>query len=177
MSLFQKIAGFINSFVQIGGPNGSAIKLNGSAIEHRNATDTAFVNARGLDPVAAQDFVTLNYFNTTPATGATQTLRMAVGTAASQSSTNNIPANAIIENIMLDVTTPFSGGATISVGQTGSTALLMATTDNFPQTAGQYYIAEDTSWGASALQLLVTVGGAPAAGVAAVRVEFSVPES
>lgn len=177
MSLFQKLAGFINSFVQIGGPQGSALKNNGGAIEHRNAGDTAFVNARGLDPVAAQDFVTLSYFNNNPPPAVTQTLRMAVGTGASQSSASNIPANAVVESVMLDVTTPFSGGATVSIGQTGSTALLMATGDNFPQTAGQYYIPIDTPWGASALPLLITVGGAPAAGVAEAKVEFSVPEA
>jgi hypothetical protein len=177
MSLFQKIAGFINSFVQIGGPSGSALKNNAGAIEHRNAGDTAFVNARGLDPVVAQDFVTLGYFNANPPTGSTTTLRMAVGTGASQSSVSSIPANAVVESVMLDVTTPFSGGATVSIGQTGSTALLMGTSDNFPQTAGQYYIAEDTPWGASALPLLITVGGAPSAGVAIAKVEFSVPEN
>lgn len=177
MSLFQKLAGFINAFVQIGGPQGSALKNNGGVIEHRNAADTAFVNARGLDPVAAQDFVTLNYFNTNPAAGTTISLRMPVGTGASQSSASNIPANAIIESVMLDVTTPFSAGATIKIGQTGTTNLLMDTPDNFPQTVGQYYIPIDTPWGASALPLLVTVGGAPAAGAAEAKVEFSVPEA
>lgn len=177
MSLFQKLAGFINSFVQIGGPSGSALKNNAGAIEHRNSGDTAFVVARGADPAAAQDFVTLGYFNANPQAGSTITLRMAVGTGASQSSASSIPANAIIESVMLDVTTPFSGGATISIGQTGSTSLLMTTGDNFPQTAGQYYIDEDTAWGASALPLLVTVGGTPSAGAATAKVTFSVPEA
>lgn len=110
--------------------------------------------------------------------GALFCIRFAITNAASQSSTNLIPANAVVARALLDITTPYSGGATISVGQTGNAALLMATGDSAPTIANVYDATiEDTAWGASALAVLVTVAGAPAAGAGFCAVYYSVPLS
>jgi len=109
--------------------------------------------------------------------GATYMIRFAIGTAASVSSATQIPANAIIYDARLDVTTPYSAGATISLGITGTVALFMATTDNTLQVAGLYQVMQDTSVGASAAALLATVAGAPAAGAAQGIVLYSVPNN
>jgi hypothetical protein len=109
--------------------------------------------------------------------GAVYRVRLVIGTGASQSSVTSIPANAYVSSCMLDVTTPYSGGATISIGQTGTVALLMATGDNTATIANQYVNLEDTAWGASALAVLVTIGGAPAAGAGAVVVDYSLPNA
>lgn len=106
--------------------------------------------------------------------GATYMIRTTLGTAASTSSATQIPANAIVYDARLDVTTPYSAGATIALGITGTTNLFMATTDNTPQIAGLYQIMQDTSVGASAAALLATVAGAPAAGAAQMIVLYSV---
>jgi len=110
------------------------------------------------------------------ASGSLREIRMPITNAASQSSTTAIPANAQVCDVKLKVTTPYSAGATITVGQTGSAALLMATTDNLPQTAGIYDIEDDIAWGASALAVLVTVAGAPAAGAGFCIVCYAVPD-
>jgi len=107
--------------------------------------------------------------------GAVTRIRFAVGVGASQSSVTSIPAGAVVSRVVLDVTTPYSGGATISVGQTGSAALLMATGDNTPQTGALYEAEQDTPWGGSALPVLVTVGGAPGAGAGTVTVDYCTP--
>jgi hypothetical protein len=60
----------------------------------------------------------------------------------------------------------------LQVGQTGTTNLLMQTTDNDAQVSNLYSVWQDTAWGSSSLPVLVTVSGAPAAGVAACIVRF-----
>ncbi len=109
--------------------------------------------------------------------GAMFAIRMAITNAASQSSATQIPANAIIFDARLEVVTPYSAGATISLGITGTVALFMGTGDNVPQTADLYQVMQDTSVGASAAALLVTVGGAPAAGAGFAVVLYSVPNN
>src|ERR1035437_3505173 len=56
--------------------------------------------------------------------GAIYELRTVINNSASQNSVTTIPANAYITKISLVITTPYSGGATIAIGQTGTPALL-----------------------------------------------------
>ena len=109
--------------------------------------------------------------------GVERTIRFPITNAASQSSAAQIPANAIVLDRYINVTTPYSAGATITMGQTGSAALLQATTDNLATVAGEYHVSQEVAWGASALAVLVTVAGAPAAGVGVVSVTYAVPDA
>lgn len=61
MGLFARILGTVSSYFQLGGPSGPRLKNNGGAVDARNATDAAYVNVRGADPVAANDLVTKEY--------------------------------------------------------------------------------------------------------------------
>jgi hypothetical protein len=63
MGLFARIAGVVGAFFQIGGPAGPAWKNNGGNLDGRNASDSAYVNVRGADPIVANDLVTLEYAN------------------------------------------------------------------------------------------------------------------
>jgi hypothetical protein len=272
MGLFSRLAGVTASFFQIGGPNGPGLNNSGNtAIEARNAANTAFVIVRGGAPIGDNDLTTKAYVDKTankpiPASlqfngnsvlpantateqfyvvtttganatigqilwddgsgvgtvavipaatgntivttaafsggtisllanqmyvwtgaawldiapsvaGVTNMIRFAVTNAASQSSATSIPANAIIYDARLDVTTPYSGGASISLGITGSVALFMATADNTATVANLYQAQQDTSVGASAAPLLVTVTGAPAAGSGFAIVIYSIPNN
>ncbi len=175
MSVFSKIKGTIETVFQIG-LGGPQLKNNGGSVDVRNAADTAFVAVRALDPVGANDAVTKGYADANYAvTGVVREIRFALTNAASQSSATSIPANAIVSDIRLSVTTQYSAGSTISVGRTGSTSLLMATTDNLAQSTDMFQITQDTAWGGSALPVLVTVSGAPTAGVGTCTVIYSVP--
>ena len=109
--------------------------------------------------------------------GSRRVIQYAVTNAATQDSTAKIPANAVVRSAMLDVVTPFSGGATVSIGQAGSLTLLQLTTDNLATVAGQYEVPQRTPWGASALVVRTTVAGAPAAGAGFVTVEYTVPDA
>jgi len=128
----------------------------------------AEIIAVGVDPNAACG-------SSPPASSGMSMSRVAVGTAT-VSSTNSITAGSYVARVLLTVTIPYSVGATLQVGKTGSAALLMGTTDNNPQLAGQYEIDLDTSWGAAG-DILVTVGGAPGAGACTVQVLWGVPLS
>lgn len=165
MSLWSKIRGTIEALFQLGlgGPN---LKNNGGAVEARNAGDSAFAIARGATPVASNDLATKAYVDAgdVGASGAVQEIRIAVALATT-SSVTSIPLGSIIVAAELNVTTPYSGGATLSLGQTGTPAGFMLTTDNLAQASGLYQVMQDTA-AASANPLLVTVGGAPAAGAA-----------
>ncbi len=270
MGLFQRLAGVVNSFFEIGGPTGPGINANGAALETKNAANSAFAVHRGAAPVGDNDFTTKAYVDTIfkpipaslqfngnnplPANTATEqfyvvtttgpnatigqvlwddgtgvgtvtvlpaktgneivttatfsggtitlqtnqnyvwsgaawvnispnvagvvlAIRMPITTAASQSSTTSIPANAIIYSAQVNITTAYSAGATIAVGQTGTTTLLQATPDNTPTLVNIYLAEQDTAWGASALPVLVTVGGAPAAGAGFVTVLYGLPQT
>jgi len=107
--------------------------------------------------------------------GANRTIKLAITNAATQDSATTIPANATVLSCTLDIQTPYSGGATVSVGPAGSVALLQATTDNLATTAGSYEVVQDTPWGASDLAVRVTVAGAPAAGAGYCIVTYTQP--
>jgi hypothetical protein len=109
--------------------------------------------------------------------GVVSCIDFAIGTGASQSSVTSIPANAIVLRCDVTVTTPYSAGATISVGQTGTTVLLQATADNVPQTADEYMAEQRTAWGVAPLPVLVTVGGSPASGAGTCTVMYSSPQA
>lgn len=173
MSLFSNLRGIMSQLFQIGGPTGPQWKNNASVMESRNSADSGFSVTRGATPVGANDYVTKAYADAGAIgpDGGVQTIRFPVALATVSSATQ-IPANAIVQSTELDVTTPYSGGATISIGQTGTVALLQATTDNSLQTANLYSSEQDVAWGASPLAVLVTVTGAPAAGAAQCIVRY-----
>ncbi len=107
-------------------------------------------------------------------------IRFPITNAASQSSSTSIPAGSVVVRAMIDMqstdlTTPvaFSGGATVAIGQTGTSSLLIADGDFDVTVSGNVYDALDpVAWGGSALPVLVTVAGSPAAGAATVVVEY-----
>lgn len=112
------------------------------------------------------------------ALGAVRVIRYALTNAnGSQDSATQVPAGAYVLRAYIEVVTPYSGGATLKLGQSGSLSLLMATTDVKPQAAGIYQVPQDTSWGGTALAVRTTVAGAPAAGAGFAVVEYTVPDA
>ncbi len=110
-------------------------------------------------------------------TGAVRAIDYTIDNSASQDSTSSIPANALILEANLEITTAFSAGATISIGNTTTADLFQLTTDNNPQTTGTYSKEQRTSVGASASVIRTTVGGSPAAGAGIVTVKYTNPNS
>jgi hypothetical protein len=171
MSVWAKIRGTIEAVFQLGlgGPN---LNNNGGIIEAKNAALSSFAIVRGATPVGANDLATKAYVDSGGASGAVQEIRFAIGTATVSSATQ-IPANAQISECQVEITTPYSGGSTISVGQTGAVTLFQLTSDNLPTANGIYSVDQDTAQGAAPLEVLATIGGAPGAGAGFVIVKFS----
>jgi hypothetical protein len=104
----------------------------------------------------------------TPA-GVQSMVRVPIATATPVTSATILPVGAVITDAFVDVTTPYSAGATISVGTPVNNTLFQngtgASPDNDPQAANLYQ-TQDTpvpaAGGAQPLQ--VNIAGAPAAG-------------
>lgn len=112
-----------------------------------------------------------------PVAGAEFCIRIALTTAATQSSVSSVPMNAVVTNCTLDVRIAFSPGTTITVGQAGTPALLMDTGDNLATAMNVYNAPQATDWGAAALPVLITVAGSPAAGGGYCLVMYSTPNN
>jgi hypothetical protein len=56
VSLFEKISGIVGTVLSFGGPSGPTLTSSGNRL-------TASGNVAGADPVASNDFVTLEYGN------------------------------------------------------------------------------------------------------------------
>lgn len=113
-------------------------------------------------------------------TGGIREIRFVLDNTATQDSTFAMPANARVVEASIEVTTPYSGGATISVGNTATADAYQETGDNNPQTAGRYVVDQDTldsalSGGSSVVR--VAVGGTPAAGAGVCIVKFVNPNA
>lgn len=110
--------------------------------------------------------------------GAVREIRYAITNAnGAQDSATQIPAGAQVISAEVNITTPYSGGATISVGQAGGVSLLQLVGDNSPQAVGIYQVMEDTAWGGSPLAIRTTIAGAPAAGAGFTSVRYVVADA
>jgi hypothetical protein len=85
-----------------------------------------------------------------------------------------VPSGSIIEKVLVHVTTAYSVGATIIVGDAGTTNSIMASIEVDATTVGIYQTHPMTEF-ASLTQLIATIGGSPATGAARVVVSYFVP--
>lgn len=176
MGVWSALLGITGSKFGLGRA-GPALKNNAGVVEARNNADSAYAVTRGADPVGSDDLVTLRYLNANPPAGAELVIGITIGTSGTYTSTAVIPANARVSRTAVLVTTAYSAGGTIAVGQTGSTSLLQATTDNLATSLGTYDTTDPIAWGGSALAVLVTIGGSPSTGVGLVLVYYTVPST
>jgi len=101
-----------------------------------------------------------------------KTIRFSIDTTDTQTSSTDIPANAIITHTFLTITNPYDAGTTIQIGKSGDPDLLQQTTDNNPQAVNTYVVMKDTDWGGANLPVQVLVGGLPAVGDGVVTVIY-----
>ena len=107
--------------------------------------------------------------------GGLREIRYPITNTATQDSATLIPGVAQIALTRLVVTTPYSGGTTVSIGQAGSIALLQTVNDNLATVANIYEVGQDTTWGGTDLAVRTTINGAPIVGNGFVIVFYSVP--
>lgn len=145
----------------------------------RNQADSAFAKVQAADPTVDDDLVTKRYYAANlPSGGASngiKTISILVGTSATTSATEQLPANAIIHQVDVDVTTPYSTGTTMDIGKTGSAAALLANAVVDEEAQDFLSVNMLKGVGGSAYSPLVTLGGSPSAGAAMVVVHYSEP--
>lgn len=110
-------------------------------------------------------------------TGAKRMIRFSIDNSASQDSVSQIPANNIVTESRVIIVTPYSAGATIDVGDTGTADKYHDQLDVDPQTAGTYIVPQSTDQGGSASVVRKTVGGAPAAGAGFIEIDYVAPNA
>ena len=161
------------------GSNTGTVAVIAPALGNQIVPTTAF--AGGTITLSANNQYIWNgstWANLSPSvSGVLSAIDFAIGTSASQSSTTSIPANAVVYKTIVNIAVAYSAGATISIGQSGTTALLQGTSGNSPVNVGQYETMNRVAWGSSALAVLATVGGSPSAGSGTVTVFYSQPNS
>lgn len=96
-------------------------------------------------------------------------MRFLVGTATAQSITQ-LPTGARVLSCRVEVTTPYSLGATIQVGQTGDEDRYQTPAQNVAQVAHTYIVDQDTEVLPGPLEVKATILGAPLVGAATVIV-------
>jgi pyrroline-5-carboxylate reductase len=102
-------------------------------------------------------------------TGAKLLIDMTPGIAATTTSTATIPAGSRVVRLYVNVTAAYSAGATLAVGQAGTLGLLVTGLDLTQQILNDIGLL--VAWGASALSVVATISGAPAAGTCEILVE------
>lgn len=110
-------------------------------------------------------------------TGAVKEISVTIGTSASYSSTDDIPAGCVIVGSSVLIGTPYTAAATITVGSESTATKYQATTDNEPQTAGQYDVDARITGEAAAEKVVVAIANTPAAGAGTVTVRYCKPLS
>jgi hypothetical protein len=162
MGFFARLAGTMATFFQIGGPSGPALKDNAGVLESRLFDDSAFGITRGATPVNPNDYATKAYVDASSAAPAEIMIRIPLGLVNAASGTV-VPNNSIITRARVVIVTPYSPGATISLGTVASPTLFQTTADNDPQVAN-LYSAEQSTTLSPAAQFAATIAGAPVAG-------------
>ena len=150
---WRDLLGTFQSFFRIGGTNFAGIKaVDADTLEMRNSADAAQGRLRGADPLAAQDYVTKNHFDTVAPGGVIGMIEVDVpfGAAGDVVSTANIPASAKIVDSKIFVETAFDGTTpTLRVRSDDDIAEIQTTTQNDPTAIAGYIIEQRTVWSTS----------------------------
>jgi hypothetical protein len=115
---------------------------------------------------------------TAPTTGpGSGEILLLLGGQATQTSQTSIPAGAFVTSVKLEVDSAYGAGVGLSVGNANGLSLIMTTAQNDPQAPGTYTLPQNTSWGSTALPVVVTVTGGPTSGSGSVAVQYTTPGS
>lgn len=172
--LYKKMTGVVDQIMQFRSGDGALLKEDGAGIlQSRDSGDAAFAKFQAADPTVDDDLVTLRYHNANPSAGGVTQVRFALALVTA-SSVTLIPATAQVVKSQVEITTPYSAGGTIDIGDGTTVDLIHDQTEIKETKAGAYQVEQDTAWPLGTA-VTATVGGAPAAGAAIVSVWYVIP--
>jgi len=131
-----------------------------------NQSSTSIERATVSDVVAAAGGVA--------ATVANQQRNVLLGTAGSYNIGAILPAGAFVRAISLEITSAYSVGTLIDIGDAGLVDRLMTNVANDPLAINTYTTVANVSY-IAATQIIATITGAPTAGAARVIVDYIIP--
>ena len=163
-STFQLAAGIIlataGGVLQVFGPDGETP-----------------ANIAAADPTDDSHLVTKGYADTNYGAlpGSVRELVFNIGTASS-SSTAELPTGAIVQSVDVVVSTAYTAGASLKVGNVGDDDEFVDASDAVPLTTlGTYSFNMRSASRPSAQQVLASIAGSPSQGAGKVYVTYSVP--
>ena len=115
----------------------------------------------------AGNVATMGFINSSAVSGAQQVIRFTrAGSAGAgtATSTTTMPANTIVQQVIVNVTGALNNSATVQVGTSDTADLFMGTGDSDLLSTGIYSKFVDSTIGVAARQVQIIVGGTPAAG-------------
>ena len=108
--------------------------------------------------------------------GVMKEIVVSIGTGATASSTAELPLNAVVQSIDVDVTSAYDGSATFQCGKTGTTDEFVGTNDGIDLgNVGTYSVNLRSTPRPSAHAVLASIGGSPTVGAGKVYITYSVP--
>lgn len=129
-----------------------------------------------INSISGGDTAVLGFVNAGSTAGAQQTYRQTRNGSAGNgtvTSTFNVPANTIVQQVVVQTISNLNAGATLTVGITGQASALMGTGDSDLTQQGIYSKFVDFDVGGSATNFTFTVGGTPSSGSFAVTIIFT----
>ena len=163
-STFQLAAGIIlataGGVLQVFGPDGETP-----------------ANIAAADPTDDSHLVTKGYADSNYGTlpGSVRELVFDIGTTNSNS-TAELPTGAVVQSVDVVVSTAYSAGASLKVGNVGDDDEFVDASDAVPLTAvGTYSYNLRSGARVSAQQVLASIGGTPSQGAGKVYVTYSIP--
>jgi hypothetical protein len=174
MSLtFSRARGTHSPTFQLG-RDGPLVKGDAGAVQIRDAADAALARLQVATPTSADDAVSKAWAeaNLAAPSGVVRAVAVPVGTT-NATSTLQIPQNAVVLGVRVNVTQAYDAGATLEVGTSGDPDAFLVSSDVDPEATGLTLHPQASPPLGAAEAVQVTVGGTPAAGQATVVVEFT----
>jgi hypothetical protein len=178
MNPYQKIKGIINDVFGFSGGEGVVLKDNAEILEVYESDGVTLTNARGKDPLVAQDFVTLNYFDTTPQAGDSHWVEIPIKHGDQGTNVDSTFVAAVggrVLQVKVDVTEAFDAECNFTVGDTGDADRFVIAGDVKEKKIDLYEFPQYTDTIASVFRVAV-----PAAvlttGEARILIEYAVPD-
>ena len=178
VNIWKNLKGTIYSIFGIGTVN---LKDNTGTLEIRNEADDAFVNVSVAEPTITSHATTKNYVDTLvgtvnpDSTGTLKEVYVDITTTSPVETVQDIPASARVREVWLEITTAYSSGTTIIVGDSVDDDKFMTSGLNKPTKEGVYSIEQNTTANTTAGKAVVTIGGTPSAGAGTVIIRYAIP--
>jgi hypothetical protein len=134
-----------------------------------NVSNAAIHNV--ANPTNAQDAATKNYVDTQITANKSGSMQCLVATTTTTTTNLGSPITGRIRYVTVEILTPYTAGATITLGTSTNATQISDASQQDETTAGLYSFQVDVDY-TTATQIVATVNGSPATGQARVMIDY-----